>query len=150
MGFVVSAQTLAQAWAEAQGIAVSIENIAQSQINASLAGPVVGSQILNFDATLRVYRTRLDAIAAMPGIAAYVTALANTPQGYDVSAQFAAMRAQIVGTSNWIQANFPRDSTNTYMLERSWGADGPVERSFSTTDLASYRTQLNALIASIG
>jgi hypothetical protein len=150
MSFRVATQTLSQAWQDAQNLSISLESIAQAQKDLSLAGPVVGSVILDFEKQLRSFRDRFDVIAALSGIAAYVAAQPDTPAGYDVAAQFSAMRTQIVATITWIRNNFPRDSTNTYMLERSWGADGPVERTFTTAQLAPYRTQLDALLASIG
>jgi hypothetical protein len=150
MPFRVANQTLSQAWQDAQNLSISLESLTQQQKDVSLAGPVVGSFVLNFEAMLRMHRDRFDVIAAMSGIAAYVAAQPDTPAGYDVAAQFSAMRAQIVATINWIRNNFPKDSTNTFLLERSWGADGPVERTFASATLAPYRTQLDALLASIG
>ncbi|HYD52602.1 MAG TPA: hypothetical protein VEA99_08245 [Gemmatimonadaceae bacterium] len=149
MAFLVSTQTLSQAWEDAQNIARATKNAALAQRTASLAGPVPATSILHFERELRSYRDRLQALAALPGIAAYVTGLANTPAGYDVTAEFNAMQAQIAATINWIRTNFPRDAGG-YLLERQWAADGLTDRTFTTAALAGYRTQLDALLAALG
>ena len=150
MSFVISTKTLAQAWNDAQEIARQMKASAQSQRTASLAGPLSSTRILNFEGQIRDWRDRLDVIAALPQIGAYVSGLADTPQGYNVATEFAAMRSAIVATIDWIRTNYPRDTTNTYLLERQWSAGGLVERTFTTAALANYRTQLDALIAAIG
>lgn len=151
MTFLVSTQTLSQAWEDAQNIARAMQAGAQAQKDASLAGPVAASRIVHFDRELRMYQARLDAIAALAGIAAYVNSLPNTPVGYDVVAEFNAMKAQVLATIDWIRTNFPKDASG-YLLAEQWGANRTdvVERTFSTASLAAYRTQLDALIAAIG
>jgi hypothetical protein len=150
MSFLVSTQTLSQAWEDAQNIARAMSAGAAAQKDASLTGPVAGSRILSFERELRGYRDRLDAISTLSGIAAYVSGLPNTPAGYNVTTEFNNMRTQLLAVIQWIRDNFPKDATNTYLLERSWGADGPVERTFTTAQLANYRTQLDALVVAIG
>lgn len=152
MTFLISTQTLDAAWTNAQDIARQMKASTTAQRNASAAGAVGSSSILNFERELRSYRDRLDAISALPNIAAYVAAQADTPAGYNVSTEFNGMRTALVSTINWIRANFPTgtDGTGTYLLERSWGPDGTTERLFSTATLANYRTQLDALLAAIG
>lgn len=149
MAFLISAQTLGQAWENAQNIGVQIKAGAQSIRAESVAGPVSASRILNYERELRSFRARLEEIAAMPGLAAHVTALANTPQGYNVATEYTALRTQIDATTTWIRTNFPKDA-NGYLLERTLSAEGPVERTFTTAQLAAFRTQLDALIAAIG
>ena len=105
--------------------------------------------MLFFEKDLRAFRDRFDVISAVPGIATYVGSLANTPQGYNVATEFSAMRTQIQATIDWIRTNYPRDSTNTYLLERQWAAEGLTERTFSTALLATFRTQLDSLIATL-
>lgn len=148
MPFITSSQTLSQAWEAAQNFARQLKGGAQAQRAAAVAGNVPATRILHFQRELRMYRDQLDAIAALPGIAAYVGTLADTPSGYNVSTEFAAMKTQIVATYTWIQNNFP--ASNGYLLERTWGADGPVDRIFSVADLTGYVTQLDALLASLG
>jgi hypothetical protein len=150
MPFIISTQTLSRAWEQAQEIARNMRTAALNQKNTTLAGPVAGSFVLNFERELRSYRDRLDAIAALPGIGAYVSGLTDTPAGYTVTTEFNAMRAQVQATIDWTRNNFPRDSTNTFLAERSWAAEGLTERTFTTAQLAGYRTQLDALLATLG
>lgn len=149
MTFIVSTQTLSAGWEQAQEAARQLRSAAQALKAASLAGPVASSTVLYFERDLRAFRDRFDVIGALPGIAAYVSGLPNTPQGYDVATEFNAMRTQIQATIDWIRANYPRDSTSTYLMERQWAADGLTERTFTTAALASFRTQLDALLATL-
>lgn len=150
MGFLISTQTLSQAWEDAQTIARQLKAGAQALQAEAVAGAVVGSRILHFEREVRSYRDRLSALAALPGIAAYVATLPNTPAGYDVSARFAAMQTEIEATITWVRTNFP--ASGGYLQERTWGADGPVERTFTPAALsaAGLGAQLDALIAAIG
>lgn len=150
MTFIISSQTLSQAWESAQEIARNMKTATLNQKNTTVAGSVNGSFVLNFERELRSYRDRLDAIAALPGIGNYVTSLPDTPPGYVVANEFSAMRTQLQATIDWIRANFPRDSTNTFLSERSWAAEGLTERTFTPAQLVNYRTQLDALLAAIG
>lgn len=137
-------------WEDAQNTAIYLKATAQEQLASATVGNVQSSVILAFEAVLRGVRDQLNDAAAVPGIAAYVGSLPNTPQGYNVATEFTALRTQILATIDWIRTNFPKDSTNTFLAARSWAADGPVDRLFSAAQLATYRTQLSALITAAG
>src|SRR4051812_21681277 len=112
MPFIIAAKTLARVWEDVQNTAIYLSAAAREQSNAAASGNVSSTFILSFEARLRGFRDQLDQAAAVPNIAAYVNTLPDKPVGYDVIAQFSAMRTQIVATVTWIQANFPRDPTN--------------------------------------
>lgn len=150
MPFIVAGKTLARVWEDVQNVAIFLRAAAQDQRVSSAAGNVSSSSILSFEARLRGFRQQLDDAAAVPNIATYVNSLPDKPVGYDVNTEFNNLRGQLVATVAWIQNNFPRDTTNTYMLAKSWGADGPVDRLFTVSDLAAYRVQLDALLAACG
>ena len=84
------------------------------------------------------------------GLNAYATA--NLP-GYvgtltaDVTAVINSGQACI----DWIVANFPKDSTNTWILAEKLNADGTrTQRSFTPTQTAGLQTLLQAFINTIG
>lgn len=52
---------------------------------------------------------------------------------------------------NWVVTNFPKDSTNTYILAESINTDGTrTLRQFTPAQTAGFRTMIQALIATIG
>lgn len=149
MAFLISTQTLSQAWEDAQNLARACKSATQQQRAAAVAGGVPASRLLHFERELRSVRDRLATIAALPGLAAYVTSQPDTPAGYVVSTEYTALRAQLVATIDWMRANFPKDAGG-YLLERQWAADGPSERTFTSAQLSGYVTQLDALLAALG
>lgn len=94
-------------------------------------------------ATLTAWQgtTGLDAYASaeLPGYNGTLTS--------DITAVINAAQACI----NWVVANFPKDSTNTYILAESINSDGTrTLRQFTPTQTAGFRTLMQALIATIG
>lgn len=52
---------------------------------------------------------------------------------------------------NWVVTNFPKDSTNTYILSETINSDGTrTLRQFTPSQTAGLQTLIQALIASIG
>jgi hypothetical protein len=140
-------QTLSVAWEHARAIAGSLKQATQSLRTQSAQGNVGASQILNHLTFLADQKVRLQGIAALPGIAPYAQAQVNDP-GLDVAASFSAMIAAIDGVRDWVIANFP--AASGFLQAQSFQADGrTVDRQFTPAMLATYRAQLDALIATI-
>lgn len=152
MPFIISTVTLSQAWADAQDIARQLKFAAQSLKTETAAGPVPRSRVLGYERELRSFRDRLITLSGIPGIAAWVGDLPNTPVDYDVAVEFNAMVTEINDTITWIRNNFPTTGTPPAgtLLERTWGAEGPTELTFTTAQTAGLRTQLDALLAVLG
>lgn len=139
------AETLESAWSGARSTATKVKQNAQAIRAASLAGPVLAQQLLDYLAHLATMRERLAVCAAVPGIAAY--AQGQIP-GLNAANEFSALQSAIVAVRDWMVANFPKDGL--YLLARQFDADGrTTDRSFGTAALAGFRTQLDALIATI-
>jgi hypothetical protein len=115
--------------------------------NAAAADNTSSSTILRVFTHLRVYRAKLSALSSTPGLADYARAQKNAP-GLDVVAEFNALMAAIDGVTGWIAVNFPTDGGG-FLLERTLGANGPVERQFTPAQTAGFRTQLDTVIAAI-
>lgn len=127
----------------------AIEIKAQCQVARaeSLVGNVNSSRLIGLFNFLRTQRAGLATDSATPGLAAYAQAQKNQP-GLDVVAEFNAMLSTLDGVTAWIIANFPKDASG-FLLERTWGADSPVDRSFTPAQMAGFRTALDSLIATI-
>ena len=113
----------------------------------SEAGTLAAATLLGFFGRLNAAVTNLTSYAAVPGIAAYARAQYDNEQ-YDVAAEFTAMLAVMTDTRDWIVANFP--ASGGYIQREQISASGVVDRVFSANATASLRTELDALIATIG
>lgn len=119
-----------------------------SQVKAeAAAGNIPSTRILDVFINLKQERVALAAATSTAGLPAYAQAQKNQP-GLDVVAEFNAMTAAIDGVTSWIVNNFPKDAGGI-LLERTWGASSPVDRTFTPTQTAGFRTVLDTLIATI-
>lgn len=94
---------------------------------------------------------RMDALAAVPGIAAYVKEVENDP-GYDVAAEYQAMRASVVAIREWIFISLPRVNQNgtQYLAVQVLALDGSMaDRSFTPAQTAGLRDLIDAFRATV-
>ena len=141
---------LSDAWTSARQASGQIKTRATSVRAACAAGNVGSSLILDFITFLFSNRTTLAASAATPGIAAYAQTAINNP-ALVVATEFNNMMAAIDACIAWVLANFPKD-VNGFLLAVTFQGDSSgrvVDRQFTPTDTAGFRTVLDTLIASI-
>lgn len=127
--------------------ALAVKTACQSARTASAAGNINGSDVIAMYNFLKAQRAGLAAASTVPGLGAYAQAQKNSP-GLDVVVAFNDMLAAIDGVTTWITTNYPKD-VNGFLLERTWGANGPVDRQFTSVQTVGYRTALDSLIATI-
>jgi hypothetical protein len=139
---------LANAWDSARKFAGQLKIAATNVRALSLAGPVTSSDILNLQILMADIKAQLAILAAVPGLAAYAQAQTNNPS-LDVAAAFSAMATAIDNCGSWVVTNFPKDGSGFLLAQTFSGAGRPTDRTFSTATLAGFRTQLDALIATI-
>lgn len=119
----------------------------QNLRTSAAAGNTAATIVMDLYRTLRVERAMLVTAAGMSGLAAYAQAQKNNPQ-LDVAAEFTAVIAAMDNVTTWLTTNFPKDGSG-YLLAQTWGPDGPVDRQFTPAETATFRTQLDGLIATI-
>lgn len=120
-----------------------------TQIRAqSLTGTLSANLIVVYLGYLRAVRARMVALAATPSLAAYAQQqLGNA--SFDVAAAFTAMTAALDATTSWVATNLPKDGSG-YLLAVQMDAQGvTTDRVFDSATLAGFRTQLDALLATI-
>ena len=140
--------TLSQALENISAAAGSVKSAAQQIKAASLSGPIGANNVITYVGDLADWRDRISTLAATPGLAAYAQAQYNDGT-LDIVAAFNAMLTQIDATRSWVVTNFPKDGSGN-LLEKKFDANGRVSlNTFSTATLATFRTQLDALIATI-
>lgn len=131
-----------------RSFAATVKREAEALRASSLVGSVGSSAILGWMTRLADYRAELVRYAATPGLAAYAQAQINDP-ALDIVAEWNAMRTQMDAARDWAIANFPKDGSN-WLLASQLNVHGrTMDRQFSTASLAAFRTQLDALIATI-
>jgi hypothetical protein len=137
-------QSLAEALRLVMRYAGSVKAAAQSIKAASLSGPIGANQVIDYVGELAEQRTTIAALAATTGLAAYAQG-----QYGDINTSYTAMVSAIDATRAWVIANFPKAASGE-VLEKKLGADGRVQmNTFTTAQLAGFRTQLDALIATL-
>lgn len=148
MAFPASSQALANAYALIKGRANGIKSETVQLRNASAAGTILAERIIGYVAMLARSKLELASLADTPGLVAYAQAQENNVN-LDISVEYTAMLEQINATISWITTNFPQDASG-YKLAFQLGADGTLNwRSFSSASLATFRSQLDALSATI-
>lgn len=146
MAFPASTDALAATLLVVQGEAKALKQYATDIKTASLAGPISANVVVDLYLRLVAAKAKFTAAVGVSGLGAYAQAQLGNG-GLDIAAEFTAMNAAIDGVRTWIDGNFP--SNAGYILKDQLTAGGVSVRTFSTASLATFRTQLDSLIATI-
>lgn len=140
--------SLQQAWTTVGQIAASVKLAVNNTISQANAGTLDGQQILVLAAWLNSQNTQLTALAATAGLETYAQSQINNPS-FDIAGSFATMQAAIAATSQWIAANFPKDSQGYAQFATLDASANTTYTVFTAAALAGFITQLTALSATI-
>ena len=140
-------QTIDRTVEDIDRLAANIKQFAIRRKSDMATGSVGATTIFDVAINVRDARNRLSAMAAVPSIAARTAALKGVAEA-SIVADFNAMLAAMDNIVSWVAANFPKDA-NGFLLSQTLGADGPIDRQFTTAQTAAMRTQLDSLIAAI-
>lgn len=148
MAFPSTSGSMAAAAQDLPGasIAARVKSKVESVSRLSAQGPMSAKSILNMHEDLCSARDYFNRLRQVPGIAAYAQALLNEPT-IDLAAEFTDMLAQIESTIAWTVTNFPVSSGWLQVMQ--WNGDRFEWRTLSTAALAAYRSQLDAVAATI-
>jgi hypothetical protein len=141
--------TLEAALNLAQGTAANIKARTQSLSTACAAGNVAAQTILDVMTMLADSRLNLTKCAALSGLAAYAQAQIGDAS---IATEFNTMTSALDAVISWTIANFPKDSTNTFLMITSFTADNTgrtQQRTFTSAQLVGLKTLLDALVATI-
>jgi hypothetical protein len=95
---------------------------------------------------------RMDATAAIPGIAQYIKDQEGD-QNYDIAAEYTAMRSAVVAIRDWIYTSMPKvDQAGTlYMAVQALAQDGTVsDRTFTPAQTAPLRALIDTFRGTVG
>lgn len=135
--------SVAKALAQVDSLAIEMKGQCDRAVTKMAAGNVGSSEILNLYINLKNIKASLTLLAETPGIGTYAQIQKNDVN-LNIASEFAAMNSALDATTNWIVTNFPKDG-NGYLLARTLGPTGPVDRQFTPAQTATFRTVLNAL-----
>ena len=139
--------TLNDAFTGLRMLASQIRQQSLSLRSSSAAGPTGFPSILAYLQSLKAQRAKLATLAAVPGLAAY--AQAQLGNSIDIAAEYTAMLGGIDGCVTWMITNIPKDGSSYLLGAQMDGSGNVTDRTFTSAELAGFRTQLDALIATI-
>jgi len=148
MSYPASIQTTHDAFASINNTAIRIKQRVIAVRNASAAGPIPRQEVLNLQLDL----DRASDVFTAPkpaGLVQYTKDQFND-QTLDVVAEFTTMNNAAIQLRDWIFNNFPRDAGSGAVLAATVDQDGNrVELTFSTAQLATFRTHCDTFVATI-
>jgi hypothetical protein len=147
MSVLASNQIPADAYAEFKRICVRIDGRCAEWV-ALLSADIDADTVWSWYRELNWAWTRLNEIAAVPGIADYAVAQEGDP-AYDIVAEFGALIAQLVAAKDWLYAAIPRD-VNGYILVHTTTPDGEIiARVYTPAESAAFIPYLDAIALAI-
>lgn len=149
MAYPASTRTLQSVLDEINATALRVKANLQAVRTASAAGPIARQQILDVQRDLARALERLTTLSATPGLVAYAQAQFNSPT-LDVATEFTAMLAAMTSLRDWTFANFPKDAGSGAWLVYTYDTSGlATPLTFTTAELAQWRTRVDAVVATI-
>lgn len=137
---------LATAW----GIVRAIAGQVRSQASGLNAAPAITRKVaLDFANFLADSLASFDTYTAVPGLGAYAQNQVNSP-GLNIANEYTTMRTQIVGTQDWLVANFPKDASSNLAVYVFDGSKRYADVPLTAPQLSAFKSQLTSLIATIG
>lgn len=147
MAVLASNQIPADAYADFKRLAVRIDQKCAEWL-ALLAADVDADQVWSWYRELYWAWTRLNEIAAVPGIVEYALEQEGNAT-YDVVAEFGAMMALLQSAYAWLYAAIPRDANGYTLTHTTTQLGERVPRVFTPVESAPFQPYLSALAAAI-
>lgn len=154
MAYPASTKTLNSWVEEVDQMASNLKSSAQRQHDRSAAGTLDISMVARFFDELVAANNLFVAVASVTGIADHVKTQKGDSELNPVT-EFNTMASAVISTLDWIRTNAPSDtfSSSTYYLAYALPTGNTTKSSlltFTSGQTSTYRTVLNALIATIG
>jgi hypothetical protein len=153
MAFRASTQIKADGLSEAKRLALRAKAFAQAHSSAMAAGNVSANLVLQVLQEFKSLIERWGIIAASPGIGPYAQDQENDP-GYNVAAEFTAMRNAAIAVRDRIIADIPKATAPAGVAGRiaihTLEADGGLTTAiFTPAQTLQLQADLNSFIAAI-
>lgn len=139
---------LQRAWDHARSWAGIIKREASNARAMSAAGTLASVHVLAIASALGDAKIEFARVSSVPGLAAYAQAQVSDP-ALNIVAEFSNMTAAIDATIGWIVTNFPKDAGGFLLAQTILASGRTQDRVFTAAATETFRTQLDALIATI-
>lgn len=127
--------------------AAHVKQLSQRLSAQSASTGLTADQIVGYASSLKQAQDLFAQMTATPGLAQYAKDL-QEDQNYEIVTEYQTMNTQITATLVWISANLP-SSTFGHDIIRIEADGSPTWRSFTPAQTAGFRTELDALAATI-
>lgn len=149
MAYPASQQTLKDALAAINGMAIRVKGLTQNVRDETAAGPTARRKFVALQRNLQIAIDAWDTNAPTPGLAAYAQAQYDD-NTLDIVAEYTAMKAAAQALQAWIFANLPTDAGSGAALLEVYDAQGnPTDLTVTTAQTAGFRTEADVFIATI-
>lgn len=139
---------LERAWAHSRQVAGAVKRESQNVRAMSAAGTLPSSSVLGLVSFLADAKIEFARVSSVPGLAAYARAQIDDP-AMDIAVEFTNMVSALDGTISWIVTNFPKDTGGFLLAQIILPSGRTQDRIFTAAATATFRTQLDSLIAAI-
>ena len=147
MAFRASNALPALNYDRAKKLAFQVQRLTSARSTEFSSG-ASSAQVLSLLDNIRALKSQLDAVKSTPGIATYAKEQEDDP-AYDVVAEFTALLAAIDAVIAEIVTTMPTDGSG-FLLLNQFDVDGAlIPRNFTPVQLASLRTLLDVVTASV-
>lgn len=144
-------EDLQTVWTQARTIAGFVKGQSQSLRDRSAAQSISATEVLTYVDQLANWHDQLAAIASRgPGLVAHAKQQIDNPNE-NIAVDFNDMTTQMTATITLIVTTFPADAQGNLLFKKWQGTNTgrTVDNLLTTASLASLRTQLDALIATM-
>ena len=139
---------LGRAYQKVQVEAINLRGFAVAAQAQLAAGNVSANAVINVLTRITGAIAVFDSVSAIPGLAAYAQNEENDG-GYNVTAEFTAMRTEAIGTRDWILTNFPTAPSGE-IIKDTLEPDGSITvKQFTPAETAGLQSALGLLIATV-
>ena len=147
MSVLASNQIPADAYAEFKRICVRIDGRC-AEWTALVSANIDADTVWGWYRELNWAWTRLNEIAAVPGIAEYAVAQEGDPT-YDIVTEFGALMTQLGAAKDWLYAAIPRDVDGWVLTHKSTPEGEMVARVYTPAESVYFVPYLDAIAAAI-
>ena len=131
--------------AKGRALAIKVFAVAKS---TELVTATKSVDILGIADSIANFVSELNTIKSTPGLAEYAKDQEND-QSYDVVAEFNALVASLDAVISTVKSTFPVDSGG-FLLSETFNADGTrTPRTFTASQVATIKADLDTVVASI-
>lgn len=148
MALIIKNRDIAKAYSDIKQYVYDVHQITLNLRNEAESFSVGANKIDQYVGQLKNIKADLELLKTTTGLGQFAKDQ-EADQSYDVVAEYNAMAAQLDLTIQWAIDNLPKDGSGYELTYTRDSAGNKIPRQFSPAQTATFRTQLDALLATI-